>query len=131
MQKSRLAIIVALAVVFAMCIGTATAAAASLSDLRNQISEKEKELAEGKAQEESLMQKLVELEQAISENEEKLAVLEAELKEAQEKVDTQTENLNSRLRNMYKNGSIGFLDVLLDSSSFSEFLTNLDMVEII
>ena len=53
MQKSRLAIIVALAVVFAMCIGTATAAAASLSDLRNQISEKEKELAEGKAQEES------------------------------------------------------------------------------
>ena len=32
---------------------------------------------------------------------------------------------------MYKSGSVGFIDVLLDSSSFSEFLTNLDMVEMI
>ena len=30
---------------------------------------------------------------------------------------------------MYKNGSIGFVDVLMESGSFTEFLTNLDMVE--
>ena len=30
---------------------------------------------------------------------------------------------------MYKNGSVGFLDVLFDSDDISEFLTNLDMVQ--
>ncbi|MEI3518682.1 MAG: hypothetical protein V8R14_04500 [Clostridia bacterium] len=45
-------------------------------------------------------------------------------------MDTQNEDLSgSRLRNMYKNGSIGFVDVLMESGSFTEFLTNLDMVE--
>lgn len=45
------------------------------------------------------------------------------------KLEIQEKNLNARLRNMYKSGSVGFLDVLLDSGSFSEFLTNLDMVK--
>ena len=44
-------------------------------------------------------------------------------------MDTQNEDLSARLRNMYKNGSIGFVDVLMESGSFTEFLTNLDMVE--
>lgn len=48
---------------------------------------------------------------------------------AEEKVNTQNENLNARLRNMYKNGSVGFIDVLMDSGSFSEFLNNLSLVE--
>lgn len=131
MKKRKFAAITAVTVIFAMCIGTVPAGAATLSELREQISEKESELEEGQEQEKSLSKKLNELEEAISENEGKLTVLEAELEEAQEKVETQTENLNSRLRNMYKKGSVGFLDVLLDSGSFTEFLTNLDMVEII
>ena len=129
--KKRRQVVIALALVLALCIGTVSANAATLSELREQISEKQSELEKGQEQEKSLSKKLNELEQAIGENEEKLTTLEAELKEAQEKVETQTENLNSRLRNMYKNGSVGFLDVLMDSSSFSEFLTNLDMVKII
>ena len=44
-------------------------------------------------------------------------------------MNTQNENLNARLRNMYKNGSVGFIDVLMDSGSFSEFLNNLSLVE--
>lgn len=131
LKRIRSKVIIALVVILTMCIGTVTASAASLSELRDQISEKKSELNKGKEQEESLTQKLNELEQAIYKNETKLTKLEAELAAAQEKVDTQTENLNGRLRNMYKNGSIGFLDVLLDSGSFSEFLTNLDLVEII
>ena len=38
------------------------------------------------------------------------------------------EGLNDRLRVMYKNGSIGFVDVLLGSGSVSEFLSNMDMI---
>lgn len=102
-----------------------------LKELREEIADKKKELEAGKDKEADLFKELGDLEMAISENEDKLVVLEKELKEAEEKVETQTDNLNSRLRNMYKSGSVGFIDVLFDSSSFSEFLTNLDMVEMI
>lgn len=78
-----------------------------------------------------LQHKVDELQAAIDEEEKNLVRLEKELEEAQEKVDTQTENLNGRLRNMYKTSSIGYVDVLLDSGSFSEFLTNLDLVKTI
>ena len=131
MKSRKIIAAVSLAVILVLVVGTTTASAASLSELRKQISEKQSELDEGKKQEESLSQKLNELEEAIAQNEDKLIVLEEDLRAAEEKVETQTTNLNSRLRNMYKNGSVGFLDVLLNSGSFSEFLTNLDMVELI
>ena len=69
------------------------------------------------------------MEASISEAQAKLETLEEELAAAEEKVNTQNENLNARLRNMYKNGSVGFIDVLMDSGSFSEFLNNLSLVE--
>ncbi|MFR4798680.1 MAG: murein hydrolase activator EnvC family protein [Lentihominibacter sp.] len=131
MKSRKIIAAVLLAVILVLVVGTTTASAASLSELRKQIREKQSELDEGKKQEESLSQKLNELEEAIAQNEDKLIVLEEDLRAAEEKVETQTTNLNSRLRNMYKNGSVGFLDVLLNSGSFSEFLTNLDMVELI
>ena len=130
-MKRKTTAVIAIAVMMAMCLGTVTAGAESLSELREQISDKEAELEEGEEQEASLSSQLNELEQAIAENEGDLAILEEELAAAEEKVETQTDNLNDRLRAMYKNGSVGFLDVLLDSGSFTEFLTNLDMVEMI
>ncbi len=41
----------------------------------------------------------------------------------------QNEALNSRLRAMYKKGDVGFLDVLLGSSSITELMTNIDRVQ--
>lgn len=110
----------------------------SLSEIREDIKEQQEKLEKGEAEERSLSSQVTELEKkienlqgAISENEVKLEKLKKEVEEAQKQVDEQTENLNGRLRNMYKTSSIGFLDVLLDSRSFSEFLTNLDLVKII
>lgn len=140
MKRKGFIVIIALVAALFLSLETVTVSAESLSERigekRQQIQENEKKLKEGKAQESSLATQVSELEKqlgqlesAISEGESKLVVLEQELVEAQEKVDTQSENLNARLRNMYKSGSIGFLDVLLDSGSFSEFLTNLDLVK--
>ena len=131
MKRKKTIITVAAALAVTLGVTTVTASAASLSELRDQISEKQSELEEGREREESLSSQLNELEQAISENEDKLAVLEDELVQAEKEVETQTENLNSRLRAIYKNGTVRFIDVLLDSGSFSEFLNNLDMVELI
>lgn len=143
MKRKRWIAATAVMTVLLLCMGTVTAGAASLSDIKSEIKQKEAELKEGQSKESSLSDQMVQLEEkiysmqasidrldaAIEEGEAKLAVLEEELKEAEEKVGTQNDNLGQRLRNMYKSGSVGFLDVLLDSGSFSEFLTNLDMVE--
>ncbi|MDD6477356.1 MAG: peptidoglycan DD-metalloendopeptidase family protein [Eubacteriales bacterium] len=143
MRKKRLMIIMAVLMAFLMCMQTSVASAASLSEIRDQIKQKESQLKEGQSKESDLASQMLDLEKniqsmqdsinqldtAISEGEAKLTTLEAELKEAEDKVQVQNDNLGSRLRNMYKNGTIGFLDVLLDSGSFTEFLTNLDMVE--
>ncbi len=143
MKNKRLIIVTVILTALMLCIQTSAVSAASLSEIRSQIKEKEAALKEGQSKESSLASQMIELEEkiedmqvsinelnsAIKKGEGKLITLEAELEEAQSKVEVQNDNLGKRLRNMYKSGSVGFLDVLLDSSSFSEFLTNLDLVE--
>ncbi len=46
-------------------------------------------------------------------------------------IERNEEALNGRLRTMYKNSSIGFLDVLLSSASIEEFLSNMGLVQVI
>ncbi|MDO4745552.1 MAG: peptidoglycan DD-metalloendopeptidase family protein [Bacillota bacterium] len=139
MRKKRFAVIlVAMVTAFFMIAEPVVVSAATLSEIREDLKENREKLEAGQAHERSLSSQISELEQkieqldsAIAESEIKLKKLEKEVEEAQEKVDTQTENLNARLRNMYKTSTIGYLDVLLDSGSFSEFLTNLELVKII
>lgn len=132
-------IVIIIALAAAMILAqSAYVDAASLSEIRNSISEKQSQLEKGKAEESEISAQIMELEDElyklqteIEKGESQLKTLESELKEAQEKVDVQNGNLGDRLENMYKSGSVGFLDVLLDSHSFSEFLTNLDLVRMI
>lgn len=142
-RKSRFAMIVAILLMLTFAVETSLASAATLSQIRNNIKNKQQELDESRAKEKSLgdqvnsleqqinskQSDIDELEASISEAQAKLETLEEELAAAEEKVNTQNENLNARLRNMYKNGSVGFIDVLMDSGSFSEFLNNLSLVE--
>ena len=142
-RKSRFAMIVAILLMLTFTVETSLASAATLSQIRNNIKNKQQELNESRAKEKSLgdqvnsleqqinskQSDIDELEASISEAQAKLETLEEELAAAEEKVNTQNENLNARLRNMYKNGSVGFIDVLMDSGSFSEFLNNLSLVE--
>ena len=142
-RKSRFAMIVAILLMLTFAVETSLASAATLSQIRDNIKNKQQELNESRAKEKSLgdqvnsleqqinskQSDIDELEASISEAQAKLETLEEELAAAEEKVNTQNENLNARLRNMYKNGSVGFIDVLMDSGSFSEFLNNLSLVE--
>lgn len=135
-RKRKIYAVVAIMLALSLCLDTGIASAKSLSDIKDEIKEKQAELDSGQEKEKSLSsrvnsleEKINELKESISENEKKLEKLKADLKKAQKKVDKQNEDLSARLRNMYKNGTVGFVDVLLESNSFSEFLTNLDMVE--
>ena len=143
MRRSRFVMIVALLTALIICVETSAVSAASLSEVRKNIQSKQQEIKDSKEKEQDLSDKIAamekqisskeadisKLEKAIGEAETQLGTLQKQLKEAEAKVDQQDEDLCSRLRNMYKNGSIGFIDVLLDSDNISEFLTNLDMVQ--
>ncbi len=138
MKKRITVFIVAVITAFCLVAQPAMVHAESLDEIISDIREAEKTLESGKEKERSLISqindlqsKIDELQVKIDEEEIRLEQLTKELEEAQKKVDTQNENLNDRLRNMYKTSSIGYVDVLLDSGSFSEFLTNLELVKII
>ena len=55
--------------------------------------------------------------------------LNGKIDEMQAKIDDRKSGMSKRLRTMYKNGSIGFIDIILDSRNFSELLSNLSMLQ--
>ncbi len=53
---------------------------------------------------------------------------QAQLDEATEKRDGQFENLSTRLKFLQQNGTIGYLDILMDSKDFSDLLLRMQYV---
>ncbi|HQA59935.1 MAG: peptidoglycan DD-metalloendopeptidase family protein [Tepidanaerobacteraceae bacterium] len=107
-----------------------------LENLKNSIKQVDKE-------KKNVAEEIAELEQKLSEAQKELAATEAklketqaklestmkELKQAEERVEEQKDDLNTRMRTMYKTGPVDYIEVILGASSFSDFLTRLDMVE--
>ncbi|KJF27655.1 peptidase M23 [Clostridium aceticum] len=65
----------------------------------------------------------------IRSTEGKISTVTRELVEAEENIEDKQDLLGQRLRVIYKNGSVGYAEVLLNSRDFTELLTNLDMVK--
>ena len=61
----------------------------------------------------------------------KVVDIESKITKKQIEMKEREDGLHKRLRVMYKNGSVGFLDVLLGSSSISELVSNLEMIQMI
>ena len=135
-MRRNTSIIISIILAFCFCFGTTSVYATPLSELQDEIEQKQEELEKGKQKEKDLSNQVNSLEENIYQLNDQIEVsegdlkeLKKDLKEAQKKVDEQNSELGDRLRTMYKNGSVGFLDVLMNSNSFSEFLTNMDLVE--
>ncbi|MBQ0079622.1 MAG: peptidoglycan DD-metalloendopeptidase family protein [Eubacterium sp.] len=145
MRNKKLAIIIAIMMAVSFGMSTATVSAKTLAEVNNSIRAKQAEISKQKEESQDLSKKISglekeiketegdieELESAIVEASTKLSKLKVDLKKAQKEVDQQNTDLSARLRSMYKNGSVGFVDVLLQSGNFSEFLTNLDLVQMV
>ncbi|MFA5527425.1 MAG: peptidoglycan DD-metalloendopeptidase family protein [Peptostreptococcales bacterium] len=100
-------------------------------------------LTQGEKKEKSIVEQITDLDNQIEKKENELKVLEAEIRDTQKQINTCIENLNqkqkeiddrnellnSRLVVMYKNGDVGLLQILLDSSDFREFMNNLEMAK--
>ena len=123
-MKKRSSIIISITLIFCLCFCTSGVYAKSLTELQDEIEQKQEELEKGEQKEKDLSKKVNSLEgdiyalnEQIKVSEKQLKQLKKDLKEAQAKVDKQNEDLSLRLRAMYKNGSVGFLDVLMNSNS--------------
>lgn len=116
-----------------------------LDALNKRISQMQGKLKEGKKKVNTLNTQINNLESKINATQAEINSLqgdidatEARIAQAKEEIDQlekdmfqQNEDLNARLRAMYKNGKVGFVDVLLGSKSISDFMTNLDRVQMI
>jgi murein DD-endopeptidase MepM/ murein hydrolase activator NlpD len=75
--------------------------------------------------------KMNEISAKITDTEKVLNVTAAELDDAEERVASRQVLLGSRVRLMYTDGAVSYLDVLLSSTSFSDFLGRTDSLKMI
>ena len=116
--------------------------AATKTEIQKKKEEAQEQKEEVQEQKSEAMDEIKKLSDSISENESKLDdlgdeltslgndinKLQAELKETQKKYDAQEKLLKDRISAQYEAGDTTFLDVILSSSSFSDFLSNYFLV---
>ena len=105
-------------------------------DLQDQMDEVTQQKEEAAAEMSALTEKVDaaqsevdQIQSSIDAKQGEINQAEADIEQTKKEIAERQEGLNERLRTMYKNGSIGYLDVLLGSSSISEFLNNLEMIQ--
>lgn len=72
---------------------------------------------------------LLELETSIAEQEEELEIAQTDLENTIVRIEERDNLLRSRLHLMYTNGAVSYLEVLLESTSFSDFLGRFDALK--
>lgn len=114
-----------------------------LNDINQQINQTKSQLNEGKKKEKQLTSQIKQLESQInstekeiaelkgdiSRTEQQIAVVQANLNQVEQEMRAQNEELQKRLRAMYKNGDVGMLQILLGSEDITDFMSNMDMVQ--
>ncbi len=71
---------------------------------------------------------IVTLQNDIKDTEGKIDIKLGELEAKQEDISDRNDVFNDRLRAMYMNGEVGYIEIMLGSEDFSEFMNNADMV---
>ncbi len=133
-RKSR-GLALLLSVALALTV-TGAAYAQSIDDVQGQLDdvesrqeEVENELAQVEQDIKSMTARVAALQQDIQVTTREIGDTEEDIERKEAEMAEREDNLYKRLRVMYKNGSVGFLDVLLGSNSISEFVSNLEMVQ--
>ncbi|MBU5674999.1 peptidoglycan DD-metalloendopeptidase family protein [Alkaliphilus sp. MSJ-5] len=140
----------ALVILFSMTTTSLFSFANNATQYKNQLKQNESkqknittELKKTVKKEGEVVTKIQSLEEEINKSESeieslygKISTTEGEINKtvnkltsAEEKIDDKQDVMGSRLNVMYKNGTIGYAEVLLSSKSITELLTNLDMVK--
>ena len=135
MKKKSIIIMLITVLCITMC-GSGVGFASSESDLRDDLSSVEKE-QEDVSNQMSQIVKDIKAAQAVVDNltyqinktTKDIADVEENIKKKEKEMREREDNLNERLKVMYKNGSVGFIDILLGSNSISEFISNMEIIQ--
>jgi len=114
-----------------------------LEDVNGKISSAQQKLTQGKTKIKNLNAQIKELDKRIQVQQAEIAAIQLDmdvtaqkillaqqaLNETKAAMQEQNENLDNRLRAMYKNGDVGLIEILLGSENISDFMTNVDMVQ--
>lgn len=139
--------IAAVALAAFMVSGFGTAYGASLEDSLRQVQQKlnqtKKKEKEAKQEVNSYAQQVAALDRDIEQKGREISTLsnrldialaelnknQLELKMAEENLQQSTEELHQRVRGMYQNGTVSYLEVLLDSRDFGDFLNRYELLK--
>jgi len=116
-----------------------------LHNIRSEMQEKRQIIREYKTRERDVLGDLNQLEEKIEVKERELEILDQSieknqrevtaakkaLQKAEERLEEQLALLNARLRDTYKNGEVSYLEVMLGSESFSDFIKRMDFLSLI
>lgn len=109
-------------------------------DIKKQIEATQQAIAQKKKQTKNVTKEVIELDQQLQAEEKALgdvegqllnlegqiALTQREFDRVKESAESQKALLKKRLRVMYENGNTGYLSVVLDSNSFSDFIARVD-----
>ena len=108
------------------------------SSLNKKIENAQDKIDSNNKKKSNISKKVKKLQKEIAAAESELNKLSAQVEKAQkevlekkEKLNKGNKDLNSRLRNIYKGGSLGFVDVILSSENVSDLFSNFEMVKYI
>jgi len=109
-----------------------------LEQIQRRLQEERSRLREVKREQRRVLDEMEQLDRAMERNEARLKVLQRQLRQVQARAQAtgtklavsegrlrrQRQVLGERLRQIYKWGRVGYLDLLLDSRDFGEFVTH-------
>lgn len=137
-NNHKVRIILALVLSVVLLSGVSFSYASNLDDILDKIDNTKDQLADNKKEIKELNAEISELQAAITDTENDIAKLEnkiskkeKELAAKKKEINKSSEELNARLRQIYKSGSVSFVDILLSSGNISEFITNMEMISLI
>lgn len=131
--------IISILCVLTLCLGmTFQVEATGLQEKREQLQDLEKEKAAAEQEKKELSQKLEgimadmeEISEKIEAKEAELAVKEEELAQAQVDENDQYESMKKRIKYMYENGNVQFIEILLESQTIADFLNKAEYISTI
>ena len=115
---------------------SASDAKKAAKNAQEQSEEKSKQAEEAGENADAAEDKVLEAAKKIEAKQNEIDTAEAKLNKTkkrlakkQKEVKSQEKSLNSRLVAMYKSGTVGYIDVILNSNSIDELITNMSMVQ--
>lgn len=100
-------------------------------DVLTQLGETDRRLSELQRDIDILDDQLSVIEQSRIEAEAELLKLEADLSEAETRLEGQSELIDKRLSGIYKQGDVGYVEVIIGSSDFNDFISRINYLKFI